>query len=648
MADNGPTPRLTAASVTSRSLRPEDAEALAARVYESAAEGKVLMLAALLLGRSKRQVWFLLSQSTQRYRERCTPLIAAAWAGHSKVVRLLVETHGVDVEQTGTVNFDGYIIEGATALWCAAGAGHDEVVKMLLLRGANVNHRTVTSSTPLRAACFDGYDKVVRLLLDHGADPSIANKFDNTALMIASYRGHSNVVELLLKRGADLNSRAHCGATALHFAAEAGDVVVVRLLASWGARMLANEHGMTPLKVAAESCKRSVVHLLLDYSNCDMEIHTEAFELLGASYANDRDKYNPEMAYDYLRLAVYQRQRYSLKKKVLQPIKAYGNRTESCTIAELDVIRHDPDALHMEGLIVRERILGSDNVDVAHPVIYRGAVYADKFQFDACITLWLHALAMRQRNRRNIQKDLLRFAQVFSQMILLGELVPADVLEHVLQCCILEIERSQKATKAASPLDYGIAVDAYEGNLHTFLYLVCVAARISCGKEQNACLNRQIYHLLQLDPRTRLGSSLLHLTVHSDTPVDNFHTDAVCSFPSLHAAQRLLVCGASPNATDNQGKTPLHLIVCYARPISDFLTLHGIIVSLLEAGAHVDATDCNGQTPFECCTTGVAEIVLRTEMRVSLKCLAARVVRRHGIAYQSHIPRALENFVAMH
>uniref|UniRef100_UPI00358EA6CD protein fem-1 homolog B-like isoform X2 n=1 Tax=Myxine glutinosa TaxID=7769 RepID=UPI00358EA6CD len=648
MADNGLTPNLTAASFISPSLRAEDAEALASRVYESAAKGKVLMLAALLLGRSERQVWFLLSQSTQRGRERCTPLIAAAWAGHTKVVRLLVETHGADTEQTGTVNFDGYVIEGATALWCAAGAGHDQVVGTLLLRGADVNHRTATSSTPLRAACFDGYVKVVRLLLDHGADPSIANKFDNTSLMIAAYRGHSHVVEMLLNRGADLDSRTHCGATALHFAAEAGDVVVVRMLATWGARMLPNEHGMTPLKVAAESCKRSVVHLLLEYSNCDMEIRTEAFELLGASYANDRDKYNPEMAYDYLRLAMSQRQCYSLKKKVLQPIKAYGNRTESCTIAELEMIRHDPDALHVEGLLVRERILGSDNVDVAHPVIYRGAVYADKFQFDACLALWLHALAMRERNRRNIQKDLLRFAQVFSQMILLGELVPADVLECVLKSCVLEIERSQKAMRAASLLDYGKAVDAHEGNLHTFLYLVCVAARISCGEEQNACLNRHIYYLLQLDPRTRRGSSLLHLTVHGDTPVDDFHTDAVCSFPSLHAAQRLLACGASPNATDNQGNTPMHLIVCYARPISDFLTLHGIIIALLEAGAHADATNCNGQTPFECCTTGVAEIVLRTETRVSLKCLAARVVRTHGIAYQSHIPRALENFVAMH
>ena len=48
----------------------------------------------------------------------------------------------IDVEMTGKVHFENYIIEGACALWCASAAGHLEVVKSLLSHGADVNHST--------------------------------------------------------------------------------------------------------------------------------------------------------------------------------------------------------------------------------------------------------------------------------------------------------------------------------------------------------------------------------------------------------------------------------------------------------------------------------------------------------------------------
>ena len=43
------------------------------------------------------------------------------------------------------------------------------------------------------------------------------------------------------------------------------------------------------------------------------------------------------------------------------------------------------DAIHMESLIVRERILGSDNIEVPHPIVYRGAVCADGLQFSKLV-----------------------------------------------------------------------------------------------------------------------------------------------------------------------------------------------------------------------------------------------------------------------
>uniref|UniRef100_A0A3Q2XS10 Protein fem-1 homolog B n=1 Tax=Hippocampus comes TaxID=109280 RepID=A0A3Q2XS10_HIPCM len=522
-----------------------------------------------------------------------------------------------------------YVIDGATALWCAAGAGHFEVVRLLVAHGANVNHTTVTNSTPLRAACFDGRLDIVRFLVEHAADMAITNKYNNTCLMIAAYKGHGEVVRFLLERGADPDARAHCGATALHFAADAGHLAVVAELVRRHAVMAANGHGMTPLKVAAESCKEDVVELLLEHGTCEPARRVEALELLGASFANDRENYDIGKTYHYLRAAMDERRRHA-------------------GVVPLEAIRADRDALHMEGLMIRERILGPDSADVSHPIIYRGAVYADNMEFERCIQLWLHALRLRQRGQRNTHKDLLRFAQVFSQMLHLKERLSADV-EQVLGCSALEISRSMARAQSAPEGELAQAADNYESNVFTFLYLACIATKTPCGDDrERARINKHVYDVVRLDPRARDGATLLHLAISSSTPVDDFHTNDVCGFPNAQVTKLLLDCGARVDAVDHEGNTPLHVIVQYNRPISDFLTLHAIIISLVEAGAHTDRTNKQKKTPLDKSTTGVSEILLKTQMKMSLKCLAARAVRRHRITYRNQIPASLEEFVEFH
>ena len=524
-------------------------------------------------------------------------------------------------------------------------------MRLLVSHQANVNHTTITNSTPLRAACFDGRLDIVRYLVEHTADISITNKYNNTCLMIASYKGHADVVKFLLEQRANPNAKAHCGATALHFAAEAGHLDIVKELVRCQAAMVVNGHGMTPLKVAAESCKADVVELLLAHADCDPGSRIEALELLGASFANDRENYDIQKTYHYLHAAMMQRYRSPeniIAKELLPPIEAYGGRSECQTPRDLETIRVDRDALHMEGLMIRERILGSDNIDVSHPIIYRGAVYADNMEFDQCIKLWLHALRLRQKGNRNTHKDLLRFAQVFSQMVHLKEQVMASGVEQVLSCSVLEIQRSMTRVEAAAESELPQALDNYESNVFTFLYLACISTKTSCSDAERALVNKHIYDLIQLDPRSREGSSLLHLAISSTTPVDDFHTNDVCSFPNAQVTKLLLDCGAQVNAIDHEGNTPLHVIVQYNRPISDFLTLHAIIINLVEAGAHTDMTNKQKKTPLDKSTTGVSEILLKTQMKMSLKCLAARAVRQHQITYRNQIPKTLEEFVEFH
>lgn len=55
---------------------------------------------------------------------------------------------------------------------------------------------------------------------------------------------------------------------------------------------------------------------------------------------------------------------------------------------------------------------------------------------------------------------------------------------------------------------------------------------------------------------------------------------------------------------DAERNTPLHLIVNYQKPISDFMTLHTIIMDLTEAGAHMDVVNIRGETPYDSSATG--------------------------------------------
>ncbi|KAG8245279.1 Protein fem-1 B [Homalodisca vitripennis] len=46
--------------------------------------------------------------------------------------------------------------------------------------------------------------------------------------------------------------------------------------------------------------------------------------------------------------------------------------------------------------------------------------------------------------------------------------------------------------------------------------------------------------------------------------------------------------------------------------------------------------------------TRVAEIILRTQTQLSLKCLAAKAVQKYNIQYIGQVPHSLESFIDLH
>jgi len=151
---------------------------------------------------------FLLS--SQRLPSGESPLMTAAYRGHSEIVEALIES-GADIDifaaaATGRVAdlqraattdpTNGFSYDGWTALHLAAFFGHVEAARVLIQLGADVHavSRNSLTNTPLHAAAAGRHAAVALLLLEHGASASATDAGGYTAAEIARQNGLDDVV----------------------------------------------------------------------------------------------------------------------------------------------------------------------------------------------------------------------------------------------------------------------------------------------------------------------------------------------------------------------------------------------------------------------------------------------------------------------
>ncbi len=152
--------------------------------------------------------------------------------------------------------------EGATPVHAAAEAGRAKLVEALLVKGGPADAPTKEGLTPLALAAAKGHVDVVTLLLAKGADPNARGRDGKTPLTRAAAGGHKTVVAALLAKGA--RPADATGAMTLHDAARSGSLALVRaLLAKGHGPNAADALGRTPLHLAAASGARDVVAALL-------------------------------------------------------------------------------------------------------------------------------------------------------------------------------------------------------------------------------------------------------------------------------------------------------------------------------------------------------------------------------------------------
>ena len=566
-----------------------------------------------------------------------TPLIIAARDGKLDFLKVLLR-YEANIEARGTIKIESgefsEVVEDCTALWIAAVKGHFDVVRLLIEQNAEVDSRTSTNSTPLRAAAFKGHLGIVRCLVENGADVNARKNFNDTLLMVACYKGHLDVASYLVKHGANMNLQDHHGRSCLHYASERGHVQLVCELLALGAKQIQALDRLTPLLEACDDCNIEMVECFINRPECSKEQRIDALELLGATIANDPDAYDIEKAFSFMKRGMeerYEDPSCPLLKKKMEPVEAYQNRTESQTLEELSLLEGDDHAIQMEGLMIRERILGTDNTILRIPIRYRGAVLADSKKYELSVGLWTRAMEIAMNCNVPKTKDLENLTDLIAEMVQKGHSLSPQTIENIFEK-LIDGKRKLSEKLKSGELEEEQKNEAQETLLFNALYLLVMYTKVQVSSEmKNGNMIDLLQRFLCLEPRTRDGNTLLHLAVWHKTPVPRdtvANWRGVCELPCVETMKLILYAGCDVNSVNTQGNTPLHLAVTFVPGPEQVDILKEMLELLLDLGADTKLVDKNGQTVMDCCETDEARGILSAKGGLGAMNIEARKVRK--------------------
>ena len=222
------------------------------------------------------------------------------------------------------------------------------------------------------------------------------------------------------------------------------------------------------------------------------------------------------------------------------------------------------------------------------------------------------------------------------------------------------------STEAAKPLPFKLVSneplepmskkqqkEEYHVLLQLLLHLIHIVCKLNKTEEQLLEFYQLVHQCVSQNPVGNHGKTLLHLATDKATSV--ICEEVYSQFPNESVVELLLKCGASVDVTDNNHNTPLHIVVDIVKrehlldnAVSN--SAKHIIVMLLKYDAHIDIRNRDSTVVVDQLNqlTWMSIINIDPLDHITLKCLAARVVKKENIPYEDDIPQSLVPFIEMH
>ena len=482
--------------------------------------------------------------------------------------------------------------------------------------------------------------------------------------MVACYNDHMNVVTYLIERGANMDLQDKQGNTVLHYAVERRHFEIANKLLALGASQLSNIQHLTPLLLASNDYKIDMVEYFIKRPECTTKQRIEGLELLGATIANDRrlNVYDIEQAFFYLKRGMeerFQDKSCPLFKKQMEPLEAYQNRKESQTLEELVLLEGDDHTIHMEGLLIRERILGTDNTEIRLSIEYSGAVLANSGNYELCFGWWEHAMEIGQRCNVPVIRKFDEMARLFSLILHKQTLLRSECVERVFEKLIIECERRKEklisiTMKLEEHEEHALRGPRWKINrlMHSALYLLMIYTKLQVPeRKETTGIFDSLKIFLGLNPRTRDGNTLLHVAAWYKTeitPVQRNVLLVVFKLPCVETMKLIMHAGCNVNAINTKGNSPLHLAVTFKPSTKDLQLLMDVLEILFDGGIHEDLVNSEGKTAMDIAETDEARWILSVKRTLKLKCIAAKAVRKFGLCYVGIVPKTVKRFISTH
>ena len=574
------------------------------------------------------------------YSRGCTSLFIAAASGDLEIMRLLLEK-GAQVNACDK--------EHCTPLMIASKNSHVNVVKLLIEREADLALQDQDGKTAIHYAVEKDYrdcnsDEILSCLIENGADVNVRSNDDCTPLMVGSrHNCHIDLLKLLVKHGAQIDLQDDDGNTALHYACYPESSTVFYTLRDLGATFLENNCRLTSLLFASNlPCRAFFVMDLIQTLDLTKKERVDALELLGASLATQRFSPNFQDGFLYMRLGM--EERFSnpvqpLFKEPMEPVEAYQKRKESQTPEELAQIENNTDALFMESLVIKERVLGKDNTELIDSITSVADYYRthDIINIGMFSSLYKYAIRIAHNSNKSATTSLGCLVSALMERAWHDVPPSANDIVELGNLIVLEYELQEKILSETESASYEI-IDGFRLNmLHLFSsswQLVQIIAKYKLCDDNEVSL--VIKKLLSRDPRWHNRNTLLHEAV----------VDYGLSGPET--VRILLREGMNVNAINSNGATPLHRAVTYQPSGDKIHCLMDILQLLFDGGAHHDFVNNYGKTPMDLAETDEARMILLERRKLELQCLSAKAVKKFGIRYLGVVPKILEKYINMH